>query len=723
MWEASKYKNLTERRMSKTFQQFQPDFTNLCIIGKEVKKQEDDDGDFKSTTSTDETLGSPAEKSDFSGNDKVVVAIKFGDDVISSETTEPLVKKYYFHVDYLIPYDGIVQNRIHLTNVGNIVVYMHWKKIEPSRTLDVIPKREPAINFVFNKIGHNLLLGECTYLTIYFSTNTPGFYKEIWEMETVPPIPNVRFLLILWAGATFAPHRGIINNLNFRLEEGMKNKIVDDKMVELLSRVHILNPEVDHVNNEVVITEKNIFESLNMDPKYPTVYYYNTYVVSVLKQIYKEVRQSTDPEEWNLKVDDLKKVVSKIDDPYQRNGYRKQLSAWLKKLLKTDMIHNIDREKYSQVYYLLCATIDQISKRIKSCREKFNVQVYETFPEMTVETIHDECQKPVLRKIEFFINETHRNQYEKQVLEKACDNMETLKNVSINDPEVLHKIYQKEKYGIDTEPLEEKGQKGKNGKETKGKKEKLDKKSKEGSKKPEPLKKKIVYEDKLLSLTDLIPKTDKVDSLQLTEETIQPPPDFLEEYNPESEYESYEPLYQSETELQQFDEYKHNIYLITYELLGNVVNDIELTMSIYNDKVIRHNLLKRIIDQPLDDWKKETIFDSAPKHLEETDSISQIFDKISLSSVCSSKSVALSPMVEDGAQTSPNTVDVFTETSSPEIRPPKTKQQFVQTVYAGKIIFIMYFNSCFDFVLADIDKEYLVNRVEIEEKSTNVVTY
>lgn len=312
MWANSEYKKKREKELHKNINKtdLQPEADDLCIMGTNFGK--------KKLNLTEKKLSYENENNQSEDSDKEIFkGIQIGDTTITSTNTESITQKYYVCIDYYIPDDGVIKHQISLKNIGNVVIRYTWKRVIKKNKLSIIPVRNPSVVFCFKKSETVLLLNESKSIDIYFQIDKPGFYTETWELQTVPVIsPNVRFVLVLWAFAEFANYKEICQSIRDRIDEGAKQKIVDDVIVSLLSRVHVKKPEEYLQKRRFNLSETNLFNAINLSikkPLKPTICYYETHISDTFKTLYKEYRRENDPEEWNLDLNEIKRVINNIE--------------------------------------------------------------------------------------------------------------------------------------------------------------------------------------------------------------------------------------------------------------------------------------------------------------------------------------------------------------------------------------------------------------------------
>ncbi|GLV42111.1 hypothetical protein CBL_04930 [Carabus blaptoides fortunei] len=301
------------------------------------------------------------------------------------------IRKCYVAVDYDCAFNANVQSKISLKNLGTVTLRYYWKRVLlETDLLGIIPYRPPTFSFAFKKNESKILPEETKMLPIYFQTKRPGIHQETWEMFTEPDVfTSGKLLLILWANAELKNSTTVENRIRERIEEGLKNTIITDTLLDTLKMVRTLTKSDESILSEEPLNEKDIFEASNVyfgvPGSLPFIYHYDEYLVGELKNLYNKLKSDNDPEEWNYQIEDIRRVIEYCEDLEEKNICNDILEQTVDALFKSKMIENVDEYKYSRVYNLLKIAFDTMTERVYELRAMFKIPLIEIYPIVDVE--------------------------------------------------------------------------------------------------------------------------------------------------------------------------------------------------------------------------------------------------------------------------------------------------------------------------------------------------
>lgn len=462
LWLHSKYRKHRTKELQESITRVlphKPEIEDLIIIGKGTESLTRNEPVIELNPpkiSHKETSTIPVKNNEHSFE----AALEVEGNIFKLKDQTQQVRKCHVAVHYDCGFHEKIQSTISLKNLGTITLRYYWKRVLPEKDLlGIIPYRPPTFSFVFKKNESKILPGETKLLPIYFQTRRLGIHQETWEMCTEPNVfTSGKLLLILWANAKLGNSTTVENRIRERIEEGMKNTIITDTLLDTLKMVRTLTKSEESVLCEEPLTEKDIFEASNVyfgvTGSLPFIYHYDEHLVEQLKDLYNRLKSDNDPEEWNYQIEDIRRVIENSEDLEEKNNCNVIFEQTVDTLFKSKMIEDVNEYKYSRVYNFLKVAFDTMTEQVYDLRAIFKIPLIEIYPIVNVEMYLKQEQEDIERRANTFpdIIETD-----------ALSKIRQLKSTIVHSPNEIkqgkRKLSKKEKHITIDENKKDRGKK------------------------------------------------------------------------------------------------------------------------------------------------------------------------------------------------------------------------------------------------------------------------
>lgn len=284
----------------------------------------------------------------------------------------------------------LVTRYLSIENNSSVPLRISFKRIEQYNLFhDLIPKRQKGVVFFFGRDDLILNAGQKQDYPFRFKASRPGNYEEKWEIQTIPKMwePPAKVLLKLIAFAdTISTDQ--LNKISEDLEKSVRERLVKDTISELLYNVETRG---DHVGILYHYDQALLFETINSqitpyhnNPKYK----YNEIVVEKFKNLYNEVREDSDPINWNYSIHDLHLMVLHHDlKSNDDESKMKELDDLLTRLEPPTIEPCNTNNLYFVFFSFLYASFTQICDEIFKLQEDLGIIYQPRYPDRFASTL------------------------------------------------------------------------------------------------------------------------------------------------------------------------------------------------------------------------------------------------------------------------------------------------------------------------------------------------
>lgn len=217
-------------------------------------------------------------------------------------------RKVHVLFDYDVNNKTVATEYLSIKNLGSTTIRFYWKASDKVQYFkDIIRDTSHEIYFYFNKNEGLILPGQTIEFPIWFKTREPGTFYEQWEFYTKPNVmpPDTHLLIVCYAAATIGNMNEKIEMIREQLQRNVRDCLIKEILSTVISNVphNKFKPTVYCYNKrEIFETINSQFDILHRRPKY----LYNKEVVRELQRFYKRVRRSSDPKNWNYRIEELR---------------------------------------------------------------------------------------------------------------------------------------------------------------------------------------------------------------------------------------------------------------------------------------------------------------------------------------------------------------------------------------------------------------------------------
>jgi 3-phosphoglycerate kinase len=233
---------------------------------------------------------------------------------------------------YMENYSGTpASNDLIVTNTGTSAVFYEWKKYPRS---DSIKSKRPDIvtRFYCHYSKGMLLPGESKRFLFTFISKKVGIFTEAWDLHTDPLVVKAIPQLIL-TGRAFEPDKMIAQRYFF--EQEFNKRIVlhtaEEILTDVVRSVRTPTPPPPDLSNSKECQEQ--FESKNLSDQV----WHTDEIILLFRELEQEVRSHLPPSDqteiqdpWDLKLENLRKLINKLSKPELREDKQKRLNFLIK---------------------------------------------------------------------------------------------------------------------------------------------------------------------------------------------------------------------------------------------------------------------------------------------------------------------------------------------------------------------------------------------------------
>lgn len=244
----------------------------------------------------------------------------------NSEGPQILISKTHI---YMENYSGTpASNDLIVTNTGTSAVFYEWKKFPRSESIK--SKRSDIITRFYCHYSKGMLLpGESKRFLFTFISKKVGIFTEAWDLHTDPLVIKPISQLIL-TGRSFETDKMIAQRHFF--EQEFKKRIVlhtaEEVLVDIVRSVRTPTPPPPDLSDSKECQEQ--FEAKNLSENV----WHTDEIIELFRELEKSVFElvpgSEGLEPWDLKLDNLRKLVGKIQKPEVREDKMKRLEFLVK---------------------------------------------------------------------------------------------------------------------------------------------------------------------------------------------------------------------------------------------------------------------------------------------------------------------------------------------------------------------------------------------------------
>lgn len=218
-------------------------------------------------------------------------------------------------------------NDLIVTNTGTSAVFYEWKKYPRS---DSIKSKRPDIvtRFYCHYSKGMLLPGESKRFLFTFISKKVGIFTEAWDLHTDPlvvkPIPQ-----LILTGRAFEPDKMIAPRHFFEKEFNKRITLhtAEEILTDIVRSVRTPTPPPPDLEDSKECQEQ--FEAKNIDEQ---VWHTNE-IIELFRELEGQVKslipqESLEP--WDLKIENFRKMIAKIQKPEAREDKMKRLNFLVK---------------------------------------------------------------------------------------------------------------------------------------------------------------------------------------------------------------------------------------------------------------------------------------------------------------------------------------------------------------------------------------------------------
>lgn len=289
-------------------------------------------------------------------------ASKVAEVIEKSEGPQILLSKTHI---YMENYSGTpASNDLIVTNTGTSAVFYEWKKFPRSESIK--SKRSDIITRFYCHYSKGMLLpGESKRFLFTFISKKVGIFTEAWDLHTDPLVLKPISQLIL-TGRSFETDKMIAQRHFF--EKEYKKRIVlhtaQEVLVDIVRNVRTPTPPPPDLSNSKECQEQ--FEAKNLLENV----WHTDEIIQLFRELESQVLElvpgSENFEPWDLKLDNFRKLIGKIQKPEVRDDKMKRLEFLVKLAKAKPPTRSLYYPEARKILTDLTETIPSISSTLRT---------------------------------------------------------------------------------------------------------------------------------------------------------------------------------------------------------------------------------------------------------------------------------------------------------------------------------------------------------------------
>lgn len=363
-----------------------PDFQDLCVVGVRIDDRK------KLSVSTETVQLKHSTRDQIDQGSKSTVSLVLNGFEFNPESSICSTHKIYVRFQLSdITESKVSTEYIRVENNGTSTIRFHFKRLERPSLLGDIVLDNDIKTFYFTQNEELVVPGEKFDLPVHFKSSKAGTFTESWELVTSPKlVPNgTKLVVIMQAHVSIENMKAKCNGIRREIGARVRSSIGKKCLLASFDKIEYIpaTPTVYRYDSKKVFQAINTPFNLSGRSKYG----YNQEVVGKLQELYKCVRRTSDPPDWNYNITDLQ-ILTKTKQLESEGAELEQILDRLEEGECEDDLHG-----YMDAYLILSTCFDKIGEAVEELKDAFGITFSANYPQFKsdYETAPPQLMSPV----------------------------------------------------------------------------------------------------------------------------------------------------------------------------------------------------------------------------------------------------------------------------------------------------------------------------------------